>query len=77
MVERVHALLYESVNLQKQEELQGSLNGSVELSWDRYFEEEGLGATSEPASAAQEEQSGQGVEVGTGVDKGPKARGHA
>lgn len=37
MVERVHVWLYESLNLQKQCELEGAVDGSTQLDWERSY----------------------------------------
>ena len=36
-MERVHVWLYESLNLQKQCELEGAVDGSTQLDWERLY----------------------------------------
>ena len=58
-MERVHVWLYESINLQKQCELEGTVDGSTQLDWERSYgpvqQEEEAGGAAEGAGGAAED----------------------
>ena len=73
VVERVHAWLYESLNLQKICELEGAVDGSTQLDWERSYgpvqqEGEVAGGAAE-VEAEPEADAGEVTKQGSGADE--------